>query len=131
MCIRDCRGNLILRSVAVSSDNLTALTCLPSGATTIIPGSKLTCSGTYNVTQLDLERGELGFTAQATSATLPTANKTVVTPTPATLKMLATSQLELDVDAGSCAVTKTNGGCASAGMSAHCANRIVVGLCMS
>jgi hypothetical protein len=96
----------------VSSENLTALTCSPSGATSINPGDKLTCSGTYSVTGLDLEKGELAFTAQATSATLRTASKTVVT-TPAKLTMEAKPQLELDVDAGSCTVTRTNGACAT------------------
>lgn len=77
--------------------------------TTVNPSSPantgaLTCTGTYAVTQMDLETGQLSFTAQATSSTLPTGDGTVVAQAPVVLTMVAQPQLEVDVVASSCRV---------------------------
>jgi hypothetical protein len=55
-------GNVTLSSPAITDTKVTNVTC--SGS--IAPGASITCTGTYNVTQADIDAGS--FTSQATAS---------------------------------------------------------------
>lgn len=66
-------GNITLQDIVVVDDLLTTVTC-PGGAETIAalaPGESATCTGTYTVTQADLDAGVVSNTATATAPDLP------------------------------------------------------------
>ncbi len=81
-------GNVTLTAVGVTDAKVTNLTC-PS--TTLAPGASTTCTGSYLLTQADVDAGHLSNTATATGTpptglTKPTATDstdTPVTPGPA------------------------------------------------
>lgn len=107
----DCRGNVVLRDIEVTSAQLAALNCAGSSSSTVAalnPGT-LICTGNYTVTQENLEAGQLAFTAQATSTTLDAASTPVVAAAPVVLVMAAQPQLVLDVVASSCVVLNGTG----------------------
>jgi uncharacterized repeat protein (TIGR01451 family) len=87
-------GNVTLTSVGVSDPKVGAVTC---PATSLAPGASTTCSGTYTLTQADVDSGHVANTATA-SGTPPTGSAvtgddstdTPITPGPAiTLKKKA------------------------------------------
>jgi hypothetical protein len=103
----------VLRNVVVTSPGLTALQCDGSNSSTVAalnPGP-LACTGSYSVSQEDLEAGQLTFTAQATSTTLDAASTAVgaVATAPVVLTMAAQPQLVLDVVASSCVILNATG----------------------
>jgi uncharacterized repeat protein (TIGR01451 family) len=55
-------GNVTLTSVSASDPKITTLTCDP---TTIAPGETSTCTGTYTITQDDIDAGKVENTATA------------------------------------------------------------------
>ncbi|WP_428963116.1 DUF7507 domain-containing protein [Micromonospora fluostatini] len=52
-----------ITSIAVTDDTVTGITCED---TSLVPGQSTTCTGTYTVTEADVERGRIVNTAQAT-----------------------------------------------------------------
>lgn len=64
-------GNVTLNDVAVTETDfsgtgeLSAITC-PAGAASLAPGSDITCTATYVVTQADVDAGEITNTASVT-----------------------------------------------------------------
>jgi hypothetical protein len=101
-----CRGNVVLRDVVVGTNPLLTLQCKGSTDNTVAalnPGS-IACTGSYAVTHLDLEAGQLTFTAQANSTTLEVASTPIDAITPVVLIMAAQPQLDVDVVASSCVV---------------------------
>ncbi|MCB9136892.1 MAG: DUF11 domain-containing protein [Caldilineaceae bacterium] len=60
-------GNVTLTGVTVSDPLLGALTCMPNQPATLIPGAAITCTGSYVVTQADVEVGQRNNTATADS----------------------------------------------------------------
>ena len=57
-------GNVTLTNVAISDPKLGALTC--AQPVTLRPGEALTCTGTYTITQADVDRGSVTNIATAT-----------------------------------------------------------------
>ena len=75
-------GNVTLTAVGVTDAKVTTLTC-PS--TTLAPGAATTCTGSYLLTQADVDAGHLANTATATGTppsglTSPTATDSTDTP---------------------------------------------------
>ncbi|HEX3823541.1 MAG TPA: hypothetical protein VHV79_03645 [Mycobacteriales bacterium] len=64
-------GNVTIHTVAVAETAFTgsgtpsAVTC-PAGAASLAPGAQVTCTGTYVVTQADMDAGSVSNTADAT-----------------------------------------------------------------
>ena len=56
-------GNVTLSGVSISDPLLGALTCTPSQPASLAPGASLACTGTYTVTQADLDAGHRANTA--------------------------------------------------------------------
>ncbi|HET7407345.1 MAG TPA: hypothetical protein VFJ21_09475, partial [Mycobacteriales bacterium] len=60
-------GNVTLSSVSISDPKLGTLTgCTPTAPATLAPGATLTCTGSYTITQGDLDAGHVDNTATAT-----------------------------------------------------------------
>jgi uncharacterized repeat protein (TIGR01451 family) len=67
-------GNVTLADVTVSDSDLTGLSCPASYTGTLIPGAAVTCTGSYTVTQADLDNGL--YTNQATASSPRTSTAT-------------------------------------------------------
>jgi uncharacterized repeat protein (TIGR01451 family) len=80
-------GNVTLHNVAIADAKLGALTC-PQPATRA-PGATLVCTGSYTVTQADVDAGHVDNTAVATSTETPPVStpRTVVLPQTTTLRL--------------------------------------------
>jgi uncharacterized repeat protein (TIGR01451 family) len=76
-------GNVTLHNVTISDGKFSSLTCTPTQPTTLAPGASLTCTGSYAVTQGDLDAGSVSNTANAAGSgpqeqpVSATASKTV------------------------------------------------------
>ena len=57
-------GNVTLTAISVTDDKIPSLSC---PATTLAPGTNFSCSGTYTVTQADIDAGGVTNIAQATA----------------------------------------------------------------
>ena len=72
-------GNVTLHNVAIADAQLGTLVCTPTQPATLIPGGTLTCTGTHNITQADLDAGSYANTATANSdETLPVTDDELV-----------------------------------------------------
>jgi len=100
-----CRGNMVLQDIKVASLTVLRLAC---PAASVAPNMFLMCTGNYTVQPEDLEKGELSFTVNVTSPTLPASQLPVTTP-PAVVTMVALPRLVVDVVAGSCNVLNGTG----------------------
>ncbi|MEZ4714191.1 MAG: hypothetical protein R3A44_43815 [Caldilineaceae bacterium] len=58
-------GNVTLTGVSISDPKLGALACTPTQPTTLLPGASMTCTGSYTITQTDLDAGSFTNTATA------------------------------------------------------------------
>jgi hypothetical protein len=58
-------GLVTLTGVTVSDPKLPTLVCTPPQPATLAPGATLTCTGTYTLTQADLDAGQVSNTATA------------------------------------------------------------------
>ena len=94
-------GNVTLNAVAVTDPKIGAVTC---PATTLAPGASTVCTGTYALTQADLDAGVVNNTATASGKQPSTAanpNPTPVTGTDTdTLPLTQSPKLTLDKQAG-------------------------------
>ena len=59
----DSDGNVTLRGVTVSEPQFDALNCEPAAPATLAPGDSMVCSGSYTVTQADLDAGSFSTLA--------------------------------------------------------------------
>lgn len=87
-------GNTTLTaSIAVADNKIASVTCpaLPAGG--LVPGAFITCTGTYTVTQADVDAGSLTNIASATSGALtsPTATLTITATQAPAMTVLKTS----------------------------------------
>jgi large repetitive protein len=72
-------GNVTLTAApVVVDDRIATITCAAIG-TGLLPGESLECTGSYSVTQADLDAGEVTNTAAVTSADVPTPGPTAET----------------------------------------------------
>ncbi|HEX2912156.1 MAG TPA: hypothetical protein VH186_15205, partial [Chloroflexia bacterium] len=56
-------GNVTLSNVSISDPKLGTLTCTPAQPASLAPGATLSCTGSYTVTQADLNAGKVDNTA--------------------------------------------------------------------
>ena len=75
-------GNVTLTGVTVSDPKLGTLVCVPPQPATLAPGAQIVCTGTYTLTQADLNAGQVSNTATADSDQTPPAQTTVTVPLP-------------------------------------------------
>jgi uncharacterized repeat protein (TIGR01451 family) len=59
-------GNVVLHDVSISDPLLPSLSCTPAQPATLAPGASMTCTGSYTVTQGDLDAGSVDNTATVT-----------------------------------------------------------------
>jgi hypothetical protein len=86
-----CRGNTILKGVAITAAQLGPLSC-PAGTSIPVDGD-ITCSGSYTVQQQDMEAGgSFMLTANATSTSLADQ------PAPGSQSVAINSNPQLSVD---------------------------------
>ena len=99
------RGNTDLQGVVIYDAKLGVLACNNSN---IAVGANLTCNATYNVTEVDMARGErLMFTLSATASPLPQPLQ--VWHVPVQVPVWSTPQLTADILAPNC--TSSLGSC--------------------
>ena len=69
----------ITNPIAVTDDKIPSVSCPALPATGLLPTQSITCSGTYTVTQADIDAGSVVNTASATDGTTtsPTVTETV------------------------------------------------------
>ena len=75
-------GNVTLTGVTISDPTLGTLVCTPSQPATLAPGETLVCTGSYTVTQPDLNSGLVENTATASSDQTPPSERTETVPLP-------------------------------------------------
>jgi len=73
-------GNTTLHAVAISDPKLGTLTC--TQPVTLAPGAQLVCTGSYTVTQGEINAGTVDNTATANSTETPPTNTPNTTPLP-------------------------------------------------
>ena len=69
-------GNVTLTGVAISDPKLGTLSCTPAQPTTLAPGATLVCTGSYTLTQADLDDGPVENIATADSDQTPPSDRT-------------------------------------------------------
>jgi uncharacterized repeat protein (TIGR01451 family) len=88
-------GNVTLTGVSISDPTVGALTCTPTQPATLTPGANLTCTGSYTVTQTDLDAGSIKNTAKATG-TPPSGTPITSPPASVTVPGVQNPALTLD-----------------------------------
>ena len=97
-------GNVTLSSVAVSDPKVGTVSC---PVTTLAPGASVTCTGTYTLTQADVDAGTVNNTATATATAPagvtnpPPATDSASTPVPGTAALTLDKSAAAPVDANS------------------------------
>jgi hypothetical protein len=99
MAVNSCRGNLILQNVVLSSSSFN-LTACPFN-TTLAIGGAVSCTGSYTVTQADVEAGVVTIRATGSSPSLPAAAQVVWAPD-WVVPVDSKPQLVLDILAPNC-----------------------------
>ena len=92
-------GNVTLTGVTVSDPKLGSLVCTPPQPATLAPGEQMVCTGTYTLTQADIDAGRVDNTGTADSdQTSPTdaPNQVPVTQVPA-LTLVKQGALDMTV----------------------------------
>ena len=64
-------GNVTLTDVTIGDPKLGTLACTPSQPVTLAPGAELVCTGTYTLTQADVNSGHVTNTATVDSGQTP------------------------------------------------------------
>ena len=85
-------GNVTLTAVSVADPKISTVSC---PTTTLIPGAGTTCTGTYTITQADVDGGGVTNTAIA-NGTPPTGAAIASSPSTASLVIARTSSITLD-----------------------------------
>jgi uncharacterized repeat protein (TIGR01451 family) len=86
-------GNVTVTTPITVTDNLIpSVTCPASPAEGLLPGATLTCSGTYAVTQADLDRGRVTNIASASDGTTQSPPTSATIPANATPSVVATKR---------------------------------------
>ncbi|MEZ4663482.1 MAG: hypothetical protein R2911_38560 [Caldilineaceae bacterium] len=75
-------GNITLPNVTISDPKLSALTCVPAAGSTLAVGASMECSGSYTLTQVDIDAGQVDNTATAESPASPTAETSAAVSVP-------------------------------------------------
>ena len=75
-------GNVTLTGVTVTDPKLGALACTPPQPATLAPGEQMVCTGSYTLTQADVNDGQVTNTATADSGQTPPTETTVPLPVP-------------------------------------------------
>src|SRR5262249_11536110 len=75
-------GNVTLTGVTVSDPKLGTLDCSPSQPATLAPGDEITCTGSYTLTQADINTGQVQNTGTAASVETPPAQAPDTVPVP-------------------------------------------------
>jgi uncharacterized repeat protein (TIGR01451 family) len=70
-------GNITLSGISVTDDRVASISC-PAGD--VAPGASITCTGSYAVTQVDLDAGSVTNTATASSGATNSAPDAVTVP---------------------------------------------------
>jgi uncharacterized repeat protein (TIGR01451 family) len=70
-------GNVTLPSISVTDDRVASVSC-PGGS--VAPSASITCTGSYDVTQADLDAGSVANTATASSGATSSAPDSVTVP---------------------------------------------------
>lgn len=97
-------GNVTLSNAAVVEESFTgtgslsAIDC-PPGAASMLPGARVTCHATYELTQADVDAGSVGNTASAT-ATPPGGGSTAAAPDEAVVTIEPAPALTMTKSAG-------------------------------
>ncbi|WP_408951598.1 OmpA family protein [Lysobacter sp. Hz 25] len=84
-------GNVTINALSVSDDRIATVTC---PVTTLAPGISTTCSGSYTITQADLDAGSVTNNASATGT--PTQGTLIPATDNATVTAAAAPMLTLD-----------------------------------
>ncbi|MEZ4663485.1 MAG: VWA domain-containing protein [Caldilineaceae bacterium] len=92
-------GNTTLTGVTITDAKLGALVCTPTAPATLAPGASMTCTGSYTLTQADIDAGKVDNTANADSdQTAPTpASKTVPIPPAPNIALTKTGLIDRTV----------------------------------
>ncbi|WP_184740723.1 IPT/TIG domain-containing protein, partial [Arthrobacter sp. AZCC_0090] len=107
-------GSVTVSNVQVSDPKIPTLNCTPPSGSTLAPGAAMTCTGSYVVTQADIDSGSVKNTATATG-TLPDGSPAPSTPGSATVPANTSGHLSTTKTA---VLNDTNGnGLADAGES--------------
>jgi hypothetical protein len=106
MMLESCRGNLVLQNVVLSSSSFN-LTACPFN-TTLAIGGAVSCTGSYTVTQADVETGLLVIHATGSSPSLPAAAQVVWAPD-WTVPVDSKPQLAVDILAPNCSQNQSPG----------------------
>jgi uncharacterized repeat protein (TIGR01451 family) len=91
-------GNTTLTGVGVGDPKLGSLVCAPSQPTTLQPGDELVCTGTYTLTQPDINAGFVDNTATAVSDQTPSSSGGAEVPVPQAPKLALAKQGTLDTN---------------------------------
>lgn len=106
MAFNPCRGNLILQNVVLSSSCFN-LTACPFN-TMLAIGGTVSCTGSYTVTQADIEAGLMVIGATGSSPSLPVAAQVVWAPD-WTVPVDSKPQLAVDILAPNCSQNQSPG----------------------
>ena len=92
-------GNVTLTGVTIVDPKLGTLACTPSQPATLAPGAQIVCTGSYTLTQADLNGGVVSNTATGDSdQTTPTdATETVTLPQAPALALTKDGTLDMTV----------------------------------
>ena len=73
---------MTLTGVTIADPKLGTLVCTPAQPATLAPGAQLVCTGSYTLTQADLNAGQVANTATADSDQTPPTDATETVPLP-------------------------------------------------
>ncbi len=102
-------GSATLHNVTISDPLLGTLACLPSQPATLDAGQSMTCTGTYTVTQADVDAGKVGNTATASSAETKPVQGSAEVPAAQAPAMTIVKNVSLDGESYGAQVTTTPG----------------------
>ena len=89
-------GNVTLTGVIVTDPKLGALVCTPPQPATLAPGAQIVCTGSYTLTQADLNNGQVTNTATTDSDQTPPTTAVDTVPLPQAPALILVKQGVLD-----------------------------------
>ena len=87
-------GNVTLTNVSISDPKLGTLSCTPPQPTTLVPNGTLSCTGSYTLTQTDIDAGKVDNTATVNGT--DTNNQPVTKTADASVPVPQAPSLDLD-----------------------------------